>query len=158
MNNATGDAQIGGGLYAPTSDVTIERSLFEGNIAAFGAGIAFSNGPQLIIRDSTITSNSTSSGHGGGIWFEVDVFAKKLFGIDTAKFLMTGSTVSDNDGADGFGGWAERAVRAVASNYLDIRRTGYERRGFCESVSVLSHGCDFREWEAKTRRTGFLRR
>ena len=120
-DNIGGDASLasgrGGGIYADTSDVTIERSSFDGNDSGAGGGIGFADGPRLIIRDSTISSNIASGG--GGIFFVVGLTARNN-GLDEARFLITDSTVSNN-GAAGTGGGidfdaAEVVTTAVIEN------------------------------------------
>ncbi len=57
----------GGGLYALglTSNVTIERTLFEGNAATRGGAIQ-ANSSLIEVRDSSLTAN-TATGNGGAI-------------------------------------------------------------------------------------------
>jgi CSLREA domain-containing protein len=84
--------QYGGGIYSQGS-VSIINSIITGNVAyqsncnpptyCYGGGIAHQSSSPLIIRDSTIASNSSQDG--GGIWSN-----------STAAKQITNSIIADN--------------------------------------------------------------
>ena len=87
----------GGGIALNAFDMTImlDQVIVENNVAQNGAGI-FKNGSNnilLIIRDSTIVSNSSTLGNGGGIYFSGD-----------GELIIYGDTqITDNVAKNGAG-------------------------------------------------------
>ena len=95
---AYGSGGSGGGLYAWVSDVTLKNSFVENNIVptwgtggGSGGGIAFSDGSEFVIQDSSISSNSAVLG--SGVYVGVGSISTYLPG---ARLAISGSTINDN--------------------------------------------------------------
>lgn len=134
-------AELGGGLYTnvETTTVTVTNSVFEGNIAGAGGGIARynanlsvskssltrntarlggglfvdaipqpSSGGYVKVRDTTLSTNTASSGQGGGLYNdgEVDLGnvtikdnTNGIFNFGTGEVTLTHNTVLQNSGS-----------------------------------------------------------
>lgn len=88
-----GNASPGGGGIRNQGTLTVTDTTIEGNTGAnFGGGI-FSNGPSMIIINSTISGNSvaSASGNGGGIYNTGDIAS------------ISHTTITDNTASTGGG-------------------------------------------------------
>jgi hypothetical protein len=80
-------AEVGGGIWANETDVTLVGSVVRGNSATlFGGGISHVFGGTLSLTSSTVTGN-TAGAHGGGI----DVLGDGPVTLDAAS-AVTGNT------------------------------------------------------------------
>jgi predicted outer membrane repeat protein len=113
----------GGGMRVEGASVTIENTLFTGNVGIEGGGLSISDG-SAIIRHSRFENNQAI--HGGGMYIELGTLTLESssfdgnsapnFGGALAIFWLTDATVTDTTfvgNAAGFGG-------AIYTNHADI--------------------------------------
>ena len=92
---------IGGGLYAETTDLTLDRVAVRDNITSGAGGGVYANHSKLTISDSTIAGNR-SGGAGGGLYTSDD--APAVPGSSAA--VVRNATIAGNHATGGAGGGA----------------------------------------------------
>jgi hypothetical protein len=141
-----GSAPVGGGIYDNNAaQLTIDRSLIDGNSATNGAGIAATGiataasslsraaaavDPAVTVRDSTIAGNTTVGGGGGA-------------GIEESGLItqLTRVTIANNTAGDGAGGLVgDGGVSIVAS--IVAGNTGVGAASNCGPTPPVDQGAN----------------
>lgn len=144
----------GGGIYARVGCLQIERSAITENVSgndsrsASGGGLRFAgiDGGEVVIKESTISGNSASSG-GGGV--DVDGILsvnQSTFAENSSQYggairahdlILHSSTVSGNSAQSNGGGIFSRGYATIVSSTISANSAGYEGGGISARHTLL---------------------